>query len=291
MQQIRNLVKKPLRSSASPPAQASPVPAPVYCVAEPPSDPKEICVQRIDFAQYGLPEYQHKYAAVIDNAFNLEDCHRLYSLTGGSMDDYSGNWEQAQLNAGGDKQYLDTSYRNSGRIMIDDFDIAHWILEKIEPYMPEIHRLEHASRHYGRYLQDGSKKPRQAQLIRLNERLRYLKYVSGSFFKRHSDGLYSTPDDKEASYYTLQIYLTGDADGLEGGATRIFSRKDAWEAENSPLKGPCLDIPPRTGRVLVFEQDNVLHSGEPIIKGVKITIRTDFMYEAVDLEDVQMEKP
>lgn len=273
-----------LRSHSKPPAPPTQQ-QPIHCVAEPPADPLEIGIQKLDFDSFGLPEYRHKYVVVLDNFFDLDDCKRLYALTGGSMEDnYSGNWEQAQLNGGGDKQYLDTSYRNSGRIMIDDFDTADWILEKIEPHLEEIHLLDHASRHYGYRKKGGGNQ--QAQLIRLNERLRYLKYVPGSFFKRHCDGLYHTADRKEASYYTLQIYLTGDAEGLEGGSTRIFSRKDSWGDEDSPLKGPCVDIPPRAGRVLVFEQDNVLHSGEPITKGVKITIRTDFMY-AVHEEETQ----
>jgi hypothetical protein len=41
------------------------------------------------------------------------------------------------------------------------------------------------------------------------------------------------------------------------------------------------------GRVLVFEQADLLHSGEPVEKGVKISIRTDFMYELVHDGDGQ----
>jgi len=249
----------------------------IHVVKEPPTDPKEIGVQKIDFNSLGLPEYTHKYALVLDNVFSPEDCKKLYACTGGSLADYSGNWEVALLNAGGDKQYLDTRYRNSGRIMVDTHETADWILQKIYPYLGEIHLLENASRHS---IPKKEQKTAKAKLVRLNERLRFLKYQLGSFFMRHCDGLYYTPDQKQVSYYTLQIYLNGEAESLEGGATRIFCRKDSWALGlDDPLKGPCIDIPPRLGRVLVFEQDNVLHSGEPITKGVKISMRTDFMYE------------
>ena len=270
-------------------------PQPVYTVAEPPKDPKEIGVQKINFESYGLPEYNNKYALVLDNLFTLEDCKKLYSVIGGSYDDFSGDWEVAQLNAGGDKQYLDTSYRNSGRIMVDTNEIADWILQKIYPYLKDIHLLSDCSRHF---IPIEEKRMAKAKLVQLNERLRFLRYEPGSFFKvsvhlnpsfktkqtlqRHCDGMYYTPDRKRVSYYTLQIYLSGDSEGLKGGSTRIFSRKDAWDlGNNAPLKGPCLDIPSRVGRVLVFEQANLLHSGEPIKKGIKVSMRTDFMYEVV----------
>jgi len=274
MSQFLNYFKKP---SAKPPPQ------PVYSVAEPPKDTKEVGIQKLDFEAFGLPEYKDKYALVLDNVFSPEDCRKLYSVTGGSLEDYSGNWEAAQINAGGDKQYLDTSYRNSGRILVDTFDMAEWIHEKIYPYLTEIHQLDNASRHFVPMKEEATAR---ARLYGLNERLRFLKYEPGSFFKKHCDGLYSTPDES-----------------LEGGSTRIFSHKDDWpESDDSwpdsddalsdsdvnagnILIGPCVDIPARLGRVLIFEQEDLLHSGEPVQKGIKISMRTDFMYEVVHITD------
>jgi hypothetical protein len=45
-----------------------------------------------------------------------------------------------------------------------------------------------------------------------------------------------------------------------------------------PRLGPALDVPPRTGRVFIFEQRSILHTGEPVTKGIKVTVRTEFMY-------------
>jgi len=35
----------------------------------------------------------------------------------------------------------------------------------------------------------------------------------------------------------------------------------------------------------VFEQCDLLHSGEPVERGVKVSIRTDFLYEVVHVEE------
>jgi hypothetical protein len=49
-----------------------------------------------------------------------------------------------------------------------------------------------------------------------------------------------------------------------------------------------LDVNPKAGSLVVFKQSDWVHSGEPVIKGLKYTIRTDIMYrwlkdeEAVD---------
>jgi hypothetical protein len=42
-----------------------------------------------------------------------------------------------------------------------------------------------------------------------------------------------------------------------------------------------IDVDPIPGRILIFEQEGVPHSGERVTKGVKYSLRTDFMYEVV----------
>lgn len=137
----------------------------------------------------------------------------------------------------------------------------------------------------------------KAVLTRLNERLRFLKYTPGQFFKPHFDGCYYTDDKSEASYMTLQIYLNGPepspedglqfadpevspdaANPLKGGATRFFSDKSFRASKKGGSKDIFFDVEPRLGRVLVFEQEGMVHSGETISSGVKYTMRTDFMY-------------
>lgn len=49
-------------------------------------------------------------------------------------------------------------------------------------------------------------------LSRLNERLRFLRYGGGDYFRPHFDGCYVTPDGKERSLFTIHLYLNGDGD-------------------------------------------------------------------------------
>lgn len=118
---------------------------------------------------------------------------------------------------------------------------------------------------------------------RLNERLRFLKYGEGQYFKPHCDSSYSTPDKALKSFLTLHLYLndsfslsaedptedTAERELKKGGATRFWS----------PEKDQYLDVEPKRGRVLVFQQRMLLHSGEPVEEGVKMTVRSDLMFE------------
>lgn len=45
-----------------------------------------------------------------------------------------------------------------------------------------------------------------------------------------------------------------------------------------------LDVEPRLGRALIFEQEGLLHTGEPVVEGLKYTVRTDFLYEERKVE-------
>ena len=155
----------------------------VHTVKDPPSLDR-VYVQCIDFKSVGLPEYRDTYAIVIDNLFTEEDCRKLFSITAGSFDNFSGNWVEAEIDAGGGKQYLDTTFRKSSRIMVDDHSTASWIFEKLHPYLRDIQHCTFD----GLQFRPSTEKPKSedkltAKLLRLNERLRFLKYEPGSFFK------------------------------------------------------------------------------------------------------------
>lgn len=108
---------------------------------------------------------------------------KIFSLTGKQLEDLSSDdWAVAELDAGGGQSYVDTTYRKSGRIMVDDNTTVAWILEKLNPYLDEIRVLRPDGR-----LSD-SKTSRSdtgevVKLVRLNERLRFLRYGPGSYFK------------------------------------------------------------------------------------------------------------
>ena len=75
----------------------------------------------------------------------------------------------------------------------------------------------------------------------------------------------------ERSYFTLHLYLN---EGAVGGATSFHSWQDTWDEEYR--KG--LDLEPKIGRVLIFQQKGLLHSGAEVESGIKYTLRTDVMY-------------
>ena len=60
---------------------------------------------------------------------------------------------------------------------------------------------------------------------------------------------------------------------MEGGATRIFTGYRNKEA--------FVDIEPKKGRVLIFQQRGLFHSGEDVTKGVKYAVRSDFMFRHI----------
>ena len=57
---------------------------------------------------------------------------------------------------------------------------------------------------------------------------------------------------------------------LFGGATTFHSHKD-------PEKR--MDIDPKAGRVLIFQQKRLLHSGDDVVAGIKYTMRSDLMFQ------------
>lgn len=90
----------------------------------------------------------------------------------------------------------------------------------------------------------------------------------------HADGSYQTPDGGEKSYYTLHLYLNGSgpARPLVGGATAFYAGDMRTQH----------DVRPKSGRVLLFQHRNLLHAGEEVRAGIKMTMRTDLMFRQPD---------
>ena len=98
----------------------------------------------------------------------------------------------------------------------------------------------------------------------------------------HCDGQYETEDGLSESFYTCHLYLNDSAqvlgiapgseldspDLLRGGATTFHSVK----------RDHRMDIDPKIGRVLIFQQRKLLHSGDEVLSGLKYTMRSDLMY-------------
>lgn len=250
------------KSFPEPPAAPSPhEPAPITCT-------------RIDFAAFNLPEYVDRYALVIDNLFTREDCAHLLSCVPTTEP-----WPGAPV----EEIITDKSYRNSGKITREDPDLCSWVLAKVSPYLQEINTID-ASMH--KRLRRARVRHPQLQVdlglgstatISRLRGLQFLRYGPGHFFKRHGDGTHISDDEKEISYYTMQIYLNGDSTTPRGGATRFWPNPRL--RKGSQAGGDAyVDVEPRMGRILVFEQGDLIHSGEEVTAGIKYNIRTDILY-------------
>ena len=185
-----------------------------------------------------------KFAIILDNVFTKEECDRLIQLS----EEIPGNYEIAKVNYE-DEQVLDTSYRNNQRWLHFDKTLASSFFEKIKPYIPNE--------------MEGN------PVSCLNERLSFLKYTAGEYFRAHEDGYYIRPDESEMSFITVQIYLN-DVQEEDGGATTFIA--DTYNRIYQDYS-----VIPKVGRVLLFEHD-IEHEGSILKNGLKYCIRTDVMY-------------
>ncbi|KAM0750663.1 hypothetical protein T439DRAFT_380542 [Meredithblackwellia eburnea MCA 4105] len=241
---------------------------------------------KVDFASVGLGEYTGCFAIVLDNLFSKQELSRFLRTA-----EQSSEWDIAKVNAGPDLAFVDTSYRNGQRIILDDFDLSREIFERIRPHLAEVEFVEEnvyvrrestAPGARGRHVL--VKEVRKKKMVRMNERLRFLRYPEGGFFARHTDGCYITPDGKQRTYMTVQLYLPSSSDESDesfkvplGGSTRFHS--------GGNKRGAFCDVEPIPGRVLVFQHDKLIHTGEEVLGGIKCTMRSDILYENVEEED------
>ncbi|KAJ7346059.1 hypothetical protein DFH08DRAFT_870498 [Mycena albidolilacea] len=231
-------------------------------------EPKYVSSGRVDFNAAGLPEYKGCYAIVLDSLFSAEEPSSFLAEA-----EASSTWKIAQINAG-THEYTDTAYRNSDRIIYDSFELSDKIFARIRPHLKDIEEFEET------VFTSGEAKQKW-RVVRMNERLRFLRYPIGGYFKDHQDGCYIDEKTQQRTFYTVQFYLPSDSSGSEesfvpaqGGSTRFLS----WSSKSKHAHADVEAVP---GRVLVFQHAKLLHTGEEVTGGVKCTVRSDILYERV----------
>jgi len=219
----------------------------------------------VDFSAVGLPVYSDCYATVVDSLFSKVELSAILAEV-----ETASPWVIAQIN-GRTEAYTVPSYRNGQRIIYDSHALSERIFEKIRPHLKAIEEIEEPT-----YVRGRGVAVQKWRMVRMNERLRFLRYPKGGFFRAHVDGEYEDEETGQKTFYTVQLYLPSDTSGSDesfltagGGATRF------WGEEN------CADVEARPGRVLVFQHDDLLHSGEEVTAGVKCAMRSDILYEKV----------
>jgi hypothetical protein len=68
---------------------------------------------------------------------------------------------------------------------------------------------------------------------------------------------------------------------LQGGATTFYS----WSMQER------IDVTPKCGRVLMFQHRDLLHSGDEVVRGLKLTMRTDLMFTKEEQAATEAENP
>ncbi|KAH9906970.1 oxidoreductase domain-containing protein [Xylariomycetidae sp. FL2044] len=260
-----------------------------------PHDAKPITYAQIDFEKTPLPHYRGGYAVVLDNVLSPSECARLLELAEASVSDANRHeggsaWSPALVNAGPGLEVAIPDYRNGDRIIWDSQEIADRLWARIasRPEVPA--RLaSFTSADFPLGGPSGERPGARWEFLRLNRRLRFLKYGRGGFFRPHCDGAYGeTLDDgrRALTHFTLHLYLNDSKQGvvgdaaeeekeeaeveLDGGATTFYSGDESRR----------FDVHPKAGRVLIFQHKRLYHAGDDVRAGTKYTVRSDIMYVA-----------
>ena len=112
-------------------------------------------------------------------------------------------------------------------------------------------------------LRVGSKKP-----VGLNPNIRLYAYEPGDVFGRHYDD--NNTIGGERTEYTLLVYLSGQAQGMEGGETAFY---DSHQRE-------LVRIIPVAGSALLHRHGEacLLHEALAVTRGMKWVLRSDVVF-------------
>ena len=159
-----------------------------------PYDARPIAVKPVEWTKVGLPQYEGRYAVILDHVISPSECEKLLHLAEESVPDTdrgkSGTrfWRPAMVNAGGGFEVLERSYRNSDRIIWDCQEVVDrlWSRCKRAPGIEErLGVLDNDVKVIGPL------RKKQGRLLdqhwvfhKLNKRMRFLKYGPGQFFRR-----------------------------------------------------------------------------------------------------------
>jgi len=132
-------------------------------------------VSNVDFANTPLPEYAILQAYVIDDVLTSSECATLLAAA-----EASGPWQRAMIQVGNGHQRQEDDQRKCGRLIWDSPDVAQKIWGRVKVYVPKIARLDkHAEITGGGPIMRGE----VWEASRLNERMRFLKYEGGEYFR------------------------------------------------------------------------------------------------------------
>lgn len=159
--------------------------------------------------------------------------------------------------------------RTNTRVLTHDESLAAFLFERVKEFVPATYRLT-----------DGRMWDEEWDLIGLNERFRWCKYVEGQSFKNiHCDKRVNLPKQERHSFFTVNIYLNGHGASYNGGRT-IFYDQTGFNGKNAEYEETSAFCA-RTGDVMIFNHfpQKYPHCGEMLSSGTKYLLRSDVMYK------------
>ncbi|CAM1500540.1 Fc.00g097020.m01.CDS01 [Cosmosporella sp. VM-42] len=259
--------KQPIKTSYT----SNDIPIPDTFLTTPPTKP--ITSTPIDWTNSPLPQYKDHIALILDNVLSPEECKEILALAEASVPKEEGasSWRPALVSLGPGWEAPAPGYRESDRIIWNEQTVVDRLWERCSRVDGLKELLATVP---PRYQAGGG----QWEFRRFNERMRFLKYSPGQYFKPHCDGPYWYEEgDKEfQTHYTVHLYLNDSIQNdpqseLVGGATAFLERRG----------GKRVDVNPKAGSVLIFQHKGLFHEGAKVNKGIKYTMRTDILYEWV----------
>ncbi|KAJ1337807.1 2OG-Fe(II) oxygenase [Microdochium nivale] len=277
-----------------------------YCI-------ESITCTPVEFSRTDLPSYGHFFAVVLDNVFSPEECAIIRALPQGYWAPVSQGdaFREVDRTLVLNEQVTAVLYARvqphlerlgvtrlrraaAGRGSRSEEDTASTSPGK--DWAEAIAGTANLKASQGRHKATW-------EMYAANERLSFLRYGPGMHHDRHCDQVFSRPGTgkEDKSFLTCQVYLSDAADPGEGevqGASSegvsaaditTASGNDAatggttrfWGTPGSPEEHCFVEVVPKAGRVLVFQQRMLWHSGEPVTAGQKFAMRTDLMYRRI----------
>lgn len=152
-----------------------------------PSDAQPLTLSQIDFYTTVLPEYAGHYAVVLENVLSRSECETLLKLAEASVPASERGekdaWQPALVNIGGGFELLSPEYRNSDRIIWDQQTIVDRLWERCVAAPGLKEKLGVVEQDVVVLGSSRSGREQRWEFRRLNERMRFLKYGSGQFFR------------------------------------------------------------------------------------------------------------
>lgn len=147
--------------------------------------PQPLKIKHIDFASSPLPENAECLALTIDNILSKAECDELVSLAEASVSNIKEDetpWKPATINIGQGIQATVRDYRHCHRIEWDQQSIVDRIWDRCAQ-APGLREL------LAEVVPEGSFEGEKWEFRRFNQRMRFLRYEPGQFFKREHECL------------------------------------------------------------------------------------------------------